>query len=229
MPGSLSQNAKFSVLAKPPAWVGYVRTHLEGGRLYAANNLLAPNYAGDVGIKELSFQDAVEPRRTVNFIKRSIAPGIPTPEAFAGFPLQLPVPKHLRDLELAGVTLLALPDPGCQPACGQLHLRYLDRASKVGIFAVPQPQPQLWFPRQVRPGKVVPSQVLAAVTVTAPLRGTFQTAATARALSTAPDRTAILVHTKQARLLVLRQVSFTGWHARINGTPAPILTVDGVL
>lgn len=215
-------------LSRPPAWVGYVQTHLHGGRLYAANNLLVPNYSADLGIKELSFQDAVEPRAATDFVSRSIAPGIPTAQAFGGNPMQLTLPRHLKDLELAGVTLLALPDPGCQALCAPLRLRYLDRKAKVGIFAVPQPQRQVWFPAHVQPGRKVPKQLLRSVSVTAPLRRAFRGAASAKPVAVTASRLQLSVQAKGPRLLVVRQVNFPGWRARVNGKPAALLTVDGV-
>ena len=76
-----------------PQWVGYVRSHLGDGRLYAADSLLYPSYAGDFGIRSVSFEDAVAPKLTVAFYKKQIGNTI-SPFGFLGTDYQ----KTLADI-----------------------------------------------------------------------------------------------------------------------------------
>lgn len=215
-------------LSRPPAWVNYVKNHLDGGRLYAANDLLSPNYSGDFGIEDLSFEDAVEPRATDAFVQSQVDPGNPNSLAFLGNPMQLTLPQHLGGLELSGVTLLALPDPGCLPGCAHLALRFLDKAAGVGVFAVPDPQPMAWLPSRVTPGTRVPSDPLRAVSVDAALHETYQGGAVAKLVRSTTRCLKVSVRARRNRLLVLRQVKFPGWRTSVNRKPARLLTVDGV-
>lgn len=213
-----------------PTWVAYVRNHLGvGGRLYGGNGLLAPNFAGDYGIADISFEDALVPKTTQFFLEQEVDPGNPDPLAFIGTPEGRTIPAHLVGLELSGVTLLALPDPGCQPACRGLPRVFLDRPAGVAVFKVPDPQPLLWFPPRVSPGSTVPAQPLQAVSVNAPIHQ--KAPAEPVAVHIVHQTNTLLgatISTRQARLLVLREVSFPGWRARLDGRAVPIHTADGV-
>jgi len=138
--------------------------------------------------------------------------------------------------------LLALPDPGCAPGCSGLTLRYDDRAAGVGIFAVPDPQPFLWFPGRVVRGEGVPTHpletastsipdVTAAALSSSPLGGSRgrSSSSTARIVgSSGGARLVVTVHADRRRLLVVREASFPGWRATIDGRPVSEVMVDGV-
>lgn len=218
------------VWAAPP-WIGYVQHHLGRGRIYVASDRLAPNYSSDFGIADISFEDAVIPRATQNFIQHQIDTGNPDSLAFLGMPVQSTFPGRVPELELAGVTLLALADPGCQPACNSFSLRFLDRAAGVGIFSVPHPQPFLWFPKRVAAGQDVPSNLLQEVSVSplppiGPSRKGRATPTT-QIVSSDNSQLVVRVHTDRRRLLVVREVTFPGWRATVNGHRTQIDTVDG--
>ena len=212
-----------------PQWVSYVRSNLGNGRLYTANSLLYPSYTGDFGIRSVSYEDAIAPKRTVAFYRKQIGNTI-LPFGSIGHNYQDTLADHMQGLELAGVTMVALPDPGCAPACDNLQLLDLDRASSVGVFAVPSPQPMVWLPAETVTGTSVPAAPLGAAAVPpgsgvatgaqGPVGGLGMTGDNARIV--------VRVDTSQGRLLVLRQVDFPGWSASIDGRSARIVLVDGV-
>jgi hypothetical protein len=212
-----------------PQWVNYVRSHLGDGRLYTASPLLYPSYAGDFGIRSLSFQDAVAPKRTVAFYTKEIGKTL-IPFGFIGLNYKNTLADHLQGLELAGVTMLALPYPECAPACDDLHLLDVDRAGSVGVFAVPSPQPMVWLPAAAVTGTGVPTSPLYSAAVPAGSGVATGAQGPAGGLGMTGDNARIVVHvdTSDARLLVLRQVDFPGWTANIDGRSARIVLVDGV-
>jgi hypothetical protein len=212
-----------------PQWVNYVRSHLGNGRLYTASPLLYPSYAGDFGIRTLSFEDAVAPKRTVAFYTKQIGDTI-SPFGFIGLNYKNTLAHHLQGLELAGVTMLALPYPECERACDDLRLLDVDRAGSVGVFAVPDPQPMAWLPPEAVTGTEVPATPLDSAAVPAGSGVATGAQGPAGGLGTTGDNARIVVHvdTSDARLLVLRQVDFPGWTANIDGRSARIILVDGV-
>jgi len=247
-------NMDWSGLSSPravatPTWVTYVRDHLGNGlgdgRLYSADGLMQPSYSGDYGFADLSFEDGVVPRDEATFAESDVEPMNDNALAFIGNPMQGTVPNHLIGLELAGVTLLALPDPGCAPGCSGLSLRFDDRAAGVGIFSVPDPQPFLWFPTRVVKGNGVPAQPLVVASVASATSGPPVTAlrsspghaavragsdaeASARLVSADNSRLVIAVHADRRRLLVAREAAFPGWQATIDGKRVAEVIVDGV-
>lgn len=235
-----------------PTWVTYVQDHLGGGlgagRLYSADGLMQPSYSGEYGFADLSFEDGVVPRDEATFVQSEVEPTNDNALAFIGSPMQGTVPSHLIGLELAGVTLLALPDPGCAPACSGLSLRFDDRAAGVGIFSVPDPQPFLWFPAHVVRRGGVPAKPLLVASVASASSGGLPVTAlrsspghaavraapaaelNARLVSASGDnsRLVIAVHADRRRLLVAREAAFPGWRATIDGRRVAEVTVDGV-
>jgi hypothetical protein len=212
-----------------PQWVSYVRSHLGDGRLYTADSLLYPSYAGDFGIRSVSFEDAVAPKLTVAFYRQQIGNMI-KPFGFLGTDYQKALAGHLQGLELAGVTMVALPDPECAPACDHLRLLDVDRASSVGVFAVPSPQPMAWLPPVAVAGNGVPADPLYAAAVPAGSGVATGAQGAVGGLGITGDNARVVVHVdaSERRLLVLRQVDFPGWTANIDSRSARIVLVDGV-
>jgi Bacterial membrane protein YfhO len=212
-----------------PQWVGYVQTHLEDGRLYTADGLLYPQYSGDFDVRSLSFQDGVAPKLTVAFYKQQIGSTL-SPFGFIGSDYQKTLAQHLQGLELAGATMAALPDPGCSSVCDHLQLLDLDRASGVGVFALPDPQPMVWLPAETVTGDSVPTAPLSEAAVPTGSGVATGTQGPVGGLQMEGDNSQIEINVDSAarRLLVLRQLDFPGWTATVNGAPAPVVLVDGV-
>lgn len=218
---------------RTPAWVALARRELgrgplAGGRLYSADGLLQPGYSGDFGLRDLSFEDAVVPTRTVDFVERDVDPPNPNPLAFIGVPLTGTLPSHLVGLELAGVSLVAVPEPGCGGGCRGLARVARDPAAGVGLFRLPDPQPFLWFPARLEVGTAVPSAPFTTAEVPTRLAGVAAGSAVARVVRRSDDRLVVALHCADRRLLVVRQVDFPGWRATIDGRDVPIEPVDGV-
>lgn len=219
---------------RTPAWVATARAELEratpvAGRLYSADGLLQPGYSGDFRLRDLSFEDAVVPTRTVDFVERYVDPPNPNPLAFIGVPLAGTLPSHVVGLELAGVALVAAPDPGCGRDCRGLARVATDPGAGVGLFRLPDPQPFLWFPTRVDRGTAVPTApfTTAEVPVRAPgLAGAGP--AVAGVIRQSDDRLVVALRCATRRLLVVRQVDFPGWRAVVDGREVPLEPVDGV-
>lgn len=219
---------------RTPAWIAIARAELErgtrgAGRLYSADGLLQPGYSGDFRVPDLSFEDAVVPTRTVDFVERYVDPPNPNPLAFIGLPLAGTLPSHLVGLELAGVSLVAVPDPGCGSGCRGLARVATDPGAGVGLFRLPDPQPFLWFPTRVDRGTTVPPAPFTTAEVPARATGLSGTGpAVARTVRRSDDRLVVALRCATRRLLVVRQVDFPGWWAAIDGRDVPLEPVDGV-
>jgi Bacterial membrane protein YfhO len=212
-----------------PQWVGYVQTHLGDGRLYTADGLLYPQYSGDFDVRSLSFQDGVAPKLTVAFYKQEIGSTL-SPFGFIGSDYQKTLTQHLQGLQLAGATMAALPDPGCSSVCDHLRLLDLDRASGVGVFALPDPQPMVWLPAETVPGDGVPTAPLSEAAVPTGSGVATGTQGPVGGLRMEGDNSEIQVNVESAarRLLVVRQLDFPGWTAKVNGVSARVVLVDGI-
>jgi hypothetical protein len=212
-----------------PQWLSYVQAHVGDGRLYTADGLLYPQYSGDFGVRSLSFQDGVAPKRTIAFFKQQIGSTL-SPFGFIGSNYQTTLSRHLQGLELAGATMAALPDPGCSQACDHLKLLDVDRASGVGVFALPDPQPMVWLPSETVLGNGVPTAPLSEAAVPTGSGVAAGNHGPVGGLPMDGDNSQIEVNVDSAssRLLVVRQLDFPGWTAEINGKPANIVLVDGV-
>jgi hypothetical protein len=212
-----------------PQWLTYVQAHIGDGRLYTADGLLYPQYSGDFGVRSVSFQDGVAPKRSVTFFKQQIGSTL-SPFGFVGTDFQITLAQHLQGLELAGATMAALPDPGCLPACDHLRLLDLDRASHVGVFELPDPQPMIWLPSETVPGNGVPTAPLseAAVATGSGVATGHQGPVGGLLLEGNSSQIKVDVDTAQSRLLVVRELDFPGWTAEIDAKPTHIVLVDGV-
>ena len=212
-----------------PQWVGYVQAHLGDGRLYTADGLLYPQYSGDFDVRSLSYQDGVAPKLTVAFYKQEIGSTL-TPFGFIGSDYEITLTHHIQGLELAGATMAALPDPGCSSVCDHLQLLDLDRAARVGVFALPDPQPMVWLPSEAVLGDNVPTAPLSEVAVPTGSGVALGAQGSAGGLPMGGDNSQIDVSVDSAssRLLVVRQLDFPGWTATVNGKPTRVVLVDGI-
>lgn len=211
---------------RAPAYISYLQRHASNYRVVSLAGRLRPGYGADFGLREIWDEAATMPKNFAQFIRTTMDPKAPLP-AFIGFSAGSSLTTTIPLLEFLGVHYIIAPTGYVVPPT--LTAVYKDPAADTIVYALPGNSQLLWWPSRVVAGSSMPSQgVQTTAEVPKTVPGGLRGRVNVRRAQLGNGTVDLSTLNSTRRLVVIRDNFYPGWSATVNGSPAPIVPVDGI-